>query len=112
MSAQAYKEFRKKQAESPELRREFLDHLIQQAEDNGEERKVRELRAIKEREHTKDVHQRIKYAQGKLRGGGVRYIHKVDEEGNVETVKEKFRMEQEIMRANKGKLQMANESPI
>ena len=86
--------------------------VVQQAEDNGKERKLKELRAIKEREHTKDVHQRIKYAQGKLRGGGVRYIHKEDDEGNVETVKDKLRMEHEIMRANEGKLQMANESPI
>ena len=101
-----------KKSKAPELRTEFLDLLIQQVEDKGDQNKAKDLCQIKEREQTKDVHARIKMARGKLRGGGVRFVHKVNAEGIVETVKDKIEMERMIMQANAAKLEAANESPI
>ena len=108
----AHAEYRNAQRKSPELRSQFLDYLIQESIDNGNDRKMRELRSIKEREQTRDVHTRIKLARGVLRGGGVRFVHKTDEHGNTRTVQDKLEMEQEIMKANEAKLHSADESPI
>ena len=108
----AWMEYKEKKSKAPELRSEFLDLLIQQAEDQGNQNKARDLRQIKEREHTKDVHSRIKLARGKLKGGGVRFVHRINNEGAVETVKDKKEMEQLIMMANEAKLEAADESPL
>ena len=62
----AGEEYREEKKQAPELRTEFLDLLIQTAEDHGDTKKVRALRNIKEKEQTRDVHKRIKYAQGKI----------------------------------------------
>ena len=43
----------------------------------------------------------LKFAQGKLRGGGVGFIHWVHQDGRIETVKNKYEMEMEITKANK-----------
>ena len=105
--------YKEKKKEAPELRNEFLDLLIQTAEDSGDTKKARALRNIKEREQARDVHKRIKGAQGKTRGGGgVRFVQKINEEGEMETIKDKKAMEREIMEANAKKLESANESPI
>ena len=109
---EAWEEYKDKKSRAPELRSEFLDLLIQQAEEAGNLKKVRDIRQMKEREHTKDVHARIKMARGKLRGGGVRFVHKVNAEGSVETVTNKTEMEKIIMQANAAKLEAADESPI
>lgn len=61
---------RRIQAKAPELREDFLDELIWQAEDLGEEQKAKEIRQIRERERMRKTHTRIKAAQGKLKGGG------------------------------------------
>ena len=108
----AGEEYKEKKKQAPELRTEFLDLLIQTAEDQGDIKKVRALRNIKEKEQTRDVHKRIKYAQGKTRGGGVRFVQRIDEDGNVTTIKNKYTMEKDIMRANAAKLESANESPL
>ena len=47
-----------------------------------------------------------------MRGGGVRFVQRIDEEGRVTTIKNKYTMEKDIMRANVAKLESANESPI
>ena len=109
---QATMEYQQKQKQSPELRSRFLDHLIQEATDNGNDRKVKDLRAIKERELMRDVHARIKLARGVTRGGGVRFVHKVGDDGQIKTIQDKYEMEKEIMRANEAKLHSANESPL
>ena len=109
----ASEKYKEKKKEAPELRNEFLDLLIQTAEDGGDTKKVRALRNIKEREQTRDVHRRIKGAQGKTRGGGgVRFVQRINEEGETITIKDKKEMEKEIMKANATKLESANESPI
>ena len=61
---------RRIRAKAPELREEFLDDLIRQAEDAGDEQKAKEIRQIRERERMRKAHTRIKAAQGKLKGGG------------------------------------------
>ena len=87
--------------------------LIQQAEDNGEEGKTKYLREVKAKEQSKEIHQRIKMVQGKLKGGrGVRFVHKQKEDGTIETIRDKYEMENEIRKANAAKLMAANESPI
>ena len=104
--------YKRLQEKAPELRTQFLDHLLRQAEDRGGTRKVKDLRSIKEREFMRDVHKRLKFAQGKLKGGGVRFVHRTHPDGRTETVKNKFEMEKEITKANEEKLYAANESPI
>ena len=111
-SKDAYNNYKSAQKRTPELRSQFLDLLIRESEDKGNKKKTKDLRAIKEREQTRDVHSRIKYAQGKLRGGGVRFVHRIADNGTVETIKNKLDMEQEIMKANEAKLHSANESPL
>ena len=112
-SAEAFKEYKAQKQRAPELRAEFLDMLIQQAEDNGEEEKTKYLREVKAKEQSKDIHQRIKMVQGKLKGGsGVRFVHKQKADGTVETIRDKHEMEAEIRKANAAKLMAANESPI
>ena len=100
------------QKKTPELRTHFLDRVLRQAEDSGDSQKAKDIRAIKEREATRDVHKRLKFAQGKLRGGGVRFIHRAHPDGRLETIKNKFEMEKEITKSNEEKLHAANESPI
>ena len=112
-SDKAYEEYKAKKQRAPELRAEFLDMLIQQAEDAGEDEKMKYLREIKAKEQSKGIHRRIKMVQGKLKGGGgVRFIHKQREDGTVETIRDKNEMENEIRKANVEKLLAANESPI
>ena len=108
----ARQKYRQLQQSSPELRSQFLDVLIQEAASTGNEKKLKDLRAIREHEQTRDVHTRIKLARGMIRGGGVSFVHKVDEDGNTETVKDKLQMEREILHANETKLYAANESPL
>lgn len=110
--AEAKGRLREAQRKAPELRLEFLDMLIKQADDQGNVRKARDLRQIRERENTKSVHKRIKLARGKLRGGGVRFVHKHQRDGTVKTIKDKYQMEREIMEANQSKLHLADESPV
>ena len=107
----AWEDFKAKKAKAPELRKEFLDLLLEQAEAVGDTRKAKDIRQIKEREQTREVHARIKMARGKLRGSGVRFIHRTTETGATETIKNKYDMEHEIVKANESKLQAANESP-
>ena len=112
-SKEAFQEYQQKKQKAPELRSEFLDTLIQMAEDIGDEKKVKYLREIKAKEQLRDAHQRIKLARGKLRGGnGVRFVHRICEDGTVETIRNKNEMEAEIQAANAAKLKSANESPI
>ena len=112
-SRQAFDEYKNLKQKAPELRSDFLDMLIQLAEDEGDESKAKYLRKVKSKEQSREVHQRIKMAQGKQRGGsGVRFVHKVQEDGTVETIKDKYAMEEAIKTANAAKLMSANESPI
>ena len=112
-SNKAFEAYKEKKQRAPELRSEFIDTLIQIAEDEGNETKTKYLREIKAKEEAREVHRRIKIAQGKQRGGsGVRFIHKIQEDGSVETVRDKREMEAEIQKANAAKLMSANESPI
>ena len=99
-------------AKAPDLREDFLENLIRIAEDNGEDKKAKDLRQIRDRERLRKVHTRIKAAQGKLRGGGVKFVERINEDGTRTTIKDKDEMETEIMKANEQKLQFANESPL
>ena len=97
---------------APELRQDFLDMLIQKADDAGETTKAKELRIIRDSERTREVHTRIKAAQGKLRGGGVKFVERIEVDGSRTTIKDKDEMEREIMQANEAKLHLANKSPL
>ena len=55
-STDAFEEYKALKQKAPELRAEFLDLLIQQAEDTGEEDKAKYLREVKARETSKDIH--------------------------------------------------------
>ena len=112
-SDEAFEEYKKLKQKAPELRSEFLDTLIQMAEDEGDDKKAKYIREIKDKEQTREVHRRIKMAQGKQRGGGgVKFVHKTNEDGTIETIRNKEEMETEIGKANAAKLMSANESPI
>ena len=99
-------------AKAPDLREDFLEHLIRTAEDDGDNRKAKDLRQIRDRERLRKVHTRIKAAQGKLGKGGVKFVERLNEDGSRTTIKDKDEMEAEIMKANEQKLQFANESPL
>ena len=103
---------RETKAKAPELRRDFLDMLIRKAEDEGDEEKAKTIRIIRDHERIKEVHTRIKMAQGKLKGSGVKFVEIDTPTGNKRTIKDKNEMEAEIIRANTFKLQWANESPL
>ena len=112
-SRQAFDEYKIMKQKAPELRSDFLDTLIQLAEDEGDESKAKYLRELKNKEQSRDVHRRIKMVQGKQRGGsGVRFLHKINEDGSIETIRDKQAMEAEIQKANAAKLMSANKSPI
>ena len=108
----AHEKLKEAKSRSPELRREFIELLIQQAEDNGDTKKAKDLRNIQDSERMREVHKRIKAAQGKLKGGGVKFVERILENGTRETIKDKDEMEREIMVANETKLHSANESPL
>ena len=97
---------------APDLRRDFLDMLISQAEDEGNQDKAKELRTIRDQEKMRETHARIKLAQGKIRGGGVKFVERHNDDGTRTTIKDKDKMEQEIMEANEKKLHSADESPL
>ena len=97
---------------APELRRDFIDMLIGQAEDEGNQEKAKDLRTIRDREKMRETHARIKIAQGKLKGGGVKFVERHNEDGTRTTIKDKDEMEKEIMAANAKKLHSADESPL
>ena len=111
-AAKAHDQFKEIKKNTPELRREFLDMLIQQAEDRGLEDKAKEIRGIRDRERIREVHRRIKYAQGKIRGGGVKFVEQITEDGERRTIKDKDAMERAIIKANENKLHSADESPL
>ena len=112
-SSKAFEEYKRAKQKAPELRSEFLDMIIQQAEDEGDQQKAKYIREMKAREQSREVHRRIKMMQGKQQGGpGVKFVHKVLEDGTVETIREKRAMEREISKANEAKLMSANETPI
>ena len=100
------------QRNAPDLRQDFLDTLIRRAEDGGDEKKAKDLKMIRERERMREIHKRVKAAQGKLRGGGVKFVERLNEDGTRTTIKDKDEMEKEIMAANAKKLHSADESPI
>ena len=106
---EALKEIKRR---APELRRDFLEMLINQAEDEGDREKAKELRVIRDREEIKEVHTRVKLAQGKLKGGGVKFVERHNQDGTKTTIKDKREMEKEIIKANEEKLHSADESPI
>ena len=97
---------------APELRRDFLEMLIRQVEDKGLTQKAEEIRTIQDCERMRETHKRIKIAQGKIRGGGVKFVERHNPDGTRTTIKDKEEMEKEIMVANKRKLHSADKSPI
>ena len=105
----ALKEVKQK---APELRADFLDMKIRQAEDEGNEKTAKEIRRIREGERIRQAHTRIKAAQGRLKGGGVKFVERELPDGTRITIKDKTEMEAEIIKANEAKLHSANESPI
>ena len=112
-SNQAFENYKREKQKAPELRSDFLDMLIQQSEDKGDEKKAKYLREIKANEQSRDIHRRIKIAQGKYATGkGVRFIHKIQQDGTIKTIRDKHDMEKAIQQANADKLMAANESPI
>ena len=112
-SRRSFEDYKGLKQKAPELRSEYLDTLIQMAEDEDNEQKAKYLRELKSKEQVREVHRRIKIVQGKQRGGGgVRFVHKVEEDGTITTIKDKAEMEAEIQKANASKLMSANESPI
>ena len=101
------------QRKAPDLRQDFLDALIRKAEDDGDEKKLKDLQMIRARERMRNVHTRVKAAQGKLRGGGgVKFVERLNDDGTRTTIKDKDEMEAEIMKANAKKLHSADESPL
>ena len=108
----AWEQFNEVRKNAPELRESFLDSLIREAEkmksDEGR-KKVKELRAIKETERSREAHARIKSASGKFKSQGVRYVHKEMEDGSIVTITDPIEIEQEIIKANQAKLHQCNE---
>ena len=98
--------------QAPELREDFLDMKIRLAEDEGNEKMAKEIRRIRDGERIRKAHTRIKAAQGKLKGGGVKFVERELPDGSRATIKDKTEMEAEIMKANEEKLHSANESPL
>jgi hypothetical protein len=104
-----YKEIKSK---APELRGEFLDLLISQAEKEGNGKKVKELRLIKERERDREVHKRIKRAKGHSKLQGVKFVERDEADGTKSTITDKLEMEKEIIKCNQENLQQANNTPV
>ena len=109
---QAKTELKEIKSKAPELREDFLDMLVRQAEDEGNEKRAKDIRAIRDQERARQAHARIKAAQGKLRGGGVKFVERLNPDGTRTTIKDKDEMEQEILMANETKLHAADESPL
>ena len=106
---EAWSEFRQVKESAPELRVHFIDTLIEEAEADGDEDKVRDLKNSKERERTKEAHDRIKFARGKMRGEtGVSYIEKDAPAGRV-PVRDKKDTITGIMESNATKLHQCND---
>jgi hypothetical protein len=104
-----YKEIKSK---APELRGEFLDLLIRQAEKEGKDKKAKELRLIKERERDREVHKRIKRAKGSSKMQGVKFVERDEADGTKSTITDKLEMEREIIKCNQENLQQANNTPV
>jgi hypothetical protein len=97
---------------APELRKDFLDLLIKQAEKDGQGKKAKELRLIKEMERDREVHRRIKRARGVARKSGVKFVERDETDGTRSTITDKYEMELEIIKHNKANLLQANDTPL
>jgi hypothetical protein len=69
------------------------------------------FKSLKHREETKAKFQCIKYAEQKMRGGGVSVVEKVVDGERIKLHK-KREIEQEIIWANKEKVLQANNTPL
>ena len=105
----AWKEFRVVKEQAPELREHFIDSLIEAAEEEGDEEKVKKLTNSRNRERSKVSHERIKFARGKMRtDSSVRYIEKDTAEGRV-PIRDKKETIEGIMESNATKLHQCND---
>ena len=108
----SWENFNRIREQAPELRESFIDSLIKKAEQlktKEGEKKVKDLRNMKDKERKRDAHKRIGAATGKFKSKGVRYIHGTDENGNPITITDKPKVEKGIMKANQEKLHQCNE---
>lgn len=115
MIASSWQEFKEVKKNAPELRDHFLDLLIRENEKNGNKesvKKAKQLRAIRSNEHGRDAHKRIRYASGKGRSNGIKFIHEEQEDGTIRTITEKSEMVDAIMEANEEKLHQSNNTGI
>ena len=105
---QAYTTFYKVQKEAPTLREEFMAKQLREAEEKGETEKAKQLQHIMEKERLKSTHQRIKGARGMLERKGVRFVEKINQDGNKTIVKDKMMMEIEIAESNIKRISQSN----
>ena len=115
MIASPWQEFKEVKKNAPELRDHFLDLLIRENEKKGDKesvKKAKQLRAIRSNEHGRDAHRRIRYASGKGKSNGIKFIHEEQEERTIRTITEKSEMVDSIMEANEEKLHQSNTKGI
>ena len=105
----AWKEFQEAKEQAPELREHFINVLIEEAEEEGDEKKVKDLENSRDRERSKESHDRIRFARGKMRtDSSVKYIEKNTPNGRV-PVHDKKETIEGIMESNAKKLHQCND---
>ena len=105
----AWKEFQEAKEKAPELREHFINVLIDEAEKEGDDAKVKKLENSRNRERSKESHDRIKFARGKMRtDSSVKYIEKNTPSGRV-PVRDKTETIKGIMESNAKKLHQCND---
>ena len=107
----ATKNYHKLRPKASEQRETFLGNLAAELEEEDGVKAASHFKTLQHREETKAKFQRIKYAEQKMRGGGVSVVEKIVDGERIQ-LKTKVEIEEEIIRANKEKVLQANNTPL
>ena len=109
----SWKQYNKVKPNSIDLRFNWIDQRISEARELDQMEKVKLLTIHKRREMTVDSHRRIQFTLNKGQKGGCKMLTIPDEEdGSLQVIDDKERMERVLMETYKAKFQQANGTPF
>lgn len=107
----AHKQYNLFKPKAAEARWLYLEQLAAELDEKDGKGRQHHYKMMYQRELTKEYFQRIRYCEGKARGGGVDRIQIKGEEG-PEIIYDKTAIEREIMQVNEAKLLQAKDTPM
>lgn len=107
----AYKQYNDFKTSAQTKRWTYLENIAREYDEIDGKGRQHHYKILLRNEQTKEYYRRIRFCEGKNKGGGVDKIQ-MEMDGNTVTTYDKELIEQEIMRVNQEKLLQAQDTPL